>query len=138
MSPADTRRGITASRGATQLSLFAQAPTLAGGSVGPPPDPTTEKPAAPTSACHLPEGASLWAVSFVGDSRMPRECLAWAAARYRDRFGRAHALVALPLAELEAYRAAGIEAIGDGRLAGGCLYLLHPPGASGHVTEEAT
>lgn len=78
----------------------------------------------------------MWAVSFVGDARRPQERLAWAAARYRDRFGRTHALVAVPLAELDAYRAAGVATIGDGRLAGGCLYLLHPSGAPEHPTEE--
>jgi hypothetical protein len=43
----------------------------------------------------------------------------------------------VPLAELDAYRAAGVEAIGDERLTGGCLYLLHAPGERERATEEA-
>lgn len=53
--------------------------------------------------------------------------MAEASARHRARFGRAHTLVAVPLAELDTYRAAGVAALGDGRLARNCLYLLHPP-----------
>jgi len=75
----------------------------------------------------LPDDAILWAVSFAGDARGPQERLAWASARYRARFGRAHALVAVPLAELDTHRAAGVAALGDRRLARNCLYLLHPP-----------
>jgi hypothetical protein len=82
-------------------------------------------------------GATFWAVSFAGDMRGPRERLTWASVRYHARFGRAHALVAVPLAELDAYRVAGVEAVGDGRLAQGCLYLLHPPGDPEPATEEA-
>src|SRR5256885_13863684 len=109
------RRGNATSRGVTQLSLFDRDPTPAGESPGPPPDPTPVEPTSLTSPCHLPESAILWAVSFVGDARGPRERLAWATARYHARFGRAPALVAVPLAELDAYRVAGVKAIGDGR-----------------------
>jgi hypothetical protein len=137
MSPADTRRGAATSHGMTQLSLFDQAPSPASASPGPLPNPAPEKSASPTSACHLPEGARLWAVSFVGDARASRAA-GGATARYHARFGRAHALGAVPLAELDAYRAVGVTAIGDGRLAQGCLYLLHSPGNPEWTTEGAT
>ena len=42
MSPADTRRGTSASRGVTQLSLFDRDPTPAGESPDPPPNPEAD------------------------------------------------------------------------------------------------
>jgi diadenosine tetraphosphatase ApaH/serine/threonine PP2A family protein phosphatase len=138
MSPADTRRGAATSHGMTQLSLFDQAPSPASESPGPLPNPAPVESAQAAAPCRLPAGASLWAVSFVGDPRRLRERLAWAPARYHARFGRAHALGAVPLAELENYHAAGVEAIGDERLTGCCLYLLHAPDEPERTTEEAT
>lgn len=91
-----------------------------------------------TRGC-LPGGAILWAASFAEDTRGPRERLAWAAARYRARFGRAHTIVAVPLAELDVYRVAGVAAVGDGRLARDCLYLLcSPDGQDREQSEEDT
>ncbi len=64
--------------------------------------------------------------------------MAEASARYRARFGRAHTLVVVPLAELESYRAAGVAALGDGRLARDCVYLLHPTDDQMRESEGAT
>jgi len=138
VSPAETRRGNAPSRGVTQLSLFDSALSPANEAPGSPPSSSPVTPAPPQTPGRLPDGASLWAVSFVGDARGPRERFAWASARYRAHFGRAHAFVAVPLAELDDYRAAGVEAVGDGRLAKGCLYLLHPTGDPEPAIEEAT
>lgn len=129
MSPTDAGRG-SAARGATQLSLFDESPPRVRARNDAPPAHRLTAPApAIASVGRLPDDASLWAISFAGDTRGPEERVAEASARYRARFGRAHALVAVPLAELDAYRAAGVAALGDGRLAGGCVYLLHPPAA---------
>ena len=126
MSIADARRCTAASRGVTQLALFDLVPSPAHEPPDPPPVASPVVPVPRPPPGRLVDGASFWAVPFVGD------------ARYHASFGRASALVAVPLAELDAYRAAGVEAIGDGRLAGGSLYLLHPPGNPDWTTERAT
>lgn len=94
------------------------------GTALPPPRPT---PAPGT----LPEGASFWGVSYAGDGRDPRRRVEDATARYLDRFGRPHALVAVPAAEADDYATAAVNVVGDPRLAAGCVYLLHPPGGGG-------
>lgn len=128
MPPPDSGRRIAATGAIAQLSLFDQSPPRAGESLAPVPDlrPVVSAPPDAPPGC-LPDDARLWAISFAGDARGPQERATEATARYRARFRRAPTLVAVPLAELDSYRAAGVAALGDRRLARNCLYLLHPP-----------
>lgn len=138
MPAIDAGRGTDA-RGVTQLSLFGQPPTQANAPPDPAPAPQQAAPTPPpVPPGPLPGDASLWAISFAGDARGPQERVAEASARYRARFGRAHRLLAVPLAELDTYRAAGVTALGDRRLARNRLYLLHPPEDRAREREGAT
>jgi hypothetical protein len=138
MPATEASRGL-ATRCVTQLSFFDQPPPRVSAPPDPPPDTRQAAPATPTAPPgRLPDDASLWAISFAGDARGPQDRVAEASARYRDRFGRAHTLVAVPLAELDTYRAAGVAALGDGRLARSCVYLLHPPDDQALESEGTT
>ena len=139
MPPRDTGRRIAATAVIAQLSLFDQVPPQSSEAPDPPQPSRQAVPSPPTAPLgSLPDDARLWAISFAGDAHGPQERLAEAIARYRARFGRAHALVAVPLAELDTYRAAGVAALGDRRLARNCLYLLHPPDDRARESAGAT
>ena len=58
--------------------------------------------------------------------------------RATARFGRAHTLGAVLPTESDTHRAAGVAALGDRRLAMGCVYLLHSPDDQVRESEGAT